>query len=43
MFEELRARVLNDPGFADRLISFLESVLTTAIDSALSDAKSLLF
>ena len=43
MFEELRSRVLNDTGFADRLISFLESVLTTAIDSALSDAKFLLF
>ena len=43
VFEELRSRVLNDPGFADRLISFLESALTTAIDNALADDESLLF
>jgi hypothetical protein len=42
MFEELRTRVLNDPDFADGLISFLESTLTTAIDNALADDGSLL-
>jgi hypothetical protein len=41
MFEELQARVLNDPTFANRLISFLESALTTAIDNAVTDDQSL--
>ena len=43
LFEELRNRVLNEPGFADRLISFLESVLTNAIDNAIVDNESSLF
>jgi hypothetical protein len=42
-FEDLRARVLNEPGFSNRLISLLESVLTTAINNALNDNESLLF
>jgi hypothetical protein len=37
---EVGGRVLNDPSFADRLISFLESVLTNAIDNALDDNDS---
>jgi hypothetical protein len=43
MFEELRNRVLNDTTFANRLISFLESTITNAIDEALTDNDSLLF
>jgi Helitron helicase-like domain at N-terminus len=40
-FEELRSRVLNDADFAERLISFLESIITNTVENALENTDLL--
>ena len=40
-FEDLRTRVLNEPVFADRIISFLESVIVNAVEKAIGGDASL--
>ena len=42
-FEELRSRVLNDREFTQRLISFLESIITNTVNAALDDFSPSLF
>jgi hypothetical protein len=42
-FEEMRYRVSNDADFANRLVAFLESIITNIVESATADYESLLF
>ena len=42
-FEELRSRVLNDREFTQRLISFLESIITNTVNAALDNSGPSLF
>jgi Helitron helicase-like domain at N-terminus/PIF1-like helicase len=40
-FEDLRTRVLNDSVFANRIISFLESIIVNAVEKAIGGDESL--
>jgi hypothetical protein len=42
-YEEMRYRVLNDSDFANRLITFLETIITNTVENATADYEPLLY